>query len=200
MKKQNLAVRWAILITQGLSVLLYVGVVYFAIITLTLIFTGSAPFKTTYGFSVPTEKVEDGLIDWNGQQTKVKYSYDNQVIKIPSDKVGSSLAIGVNLFVSLVFFTLICVARQFLRFLRTVETDEVFKLTNVKRLRNIAFILMIYSIILPFYKMIIGYILTPPRVYFSFEFNYLFFGIFLLVITEVLKAGLNIKSENELTI
>ena|GEM_PF-5963823 len=200
MKKINLAVRATILASQGFSILLYMAGMYLAIVILSIFFTGDAPYKTTYGFYTSMDKVEEGVIDWDGQQIKVEYEYKNQLIKIPADKVGAPLALSNYLLGLLGFSIFIYITRLFLKFLRSVESDEVFTFLNIKRLQKIAYTLIIYSVFLPLYRMIMTYIIMPPRFHFSWEFNYLFFGIFLLVITEVLKAGLNIKSENELTI
>jgi len=142
---------------------------------------------------------------------KVKFRSDNAQIQLPSKEIDqkiSGLYFAAEIILSLlIFFIVIYIPVLFFKLMRSLIKEVVFDKGNIKYLRKIGFSLLLFYVSSLAFNMI-SYI--ENKILFDFS-NYkiqntetdliwLLLGIVMLLFSEILSQGSEIKEDQDLTI
>lgn len=132
--------------------------------------------------------------------------FEEATIDIALSDVSLAIFIAHIFSILLVLLIAIYCTRLFLRSIDSIAGGNIFNKDNINRFQRIGIVLIVTSFFSPFYTVITLGVLNPSfeGVKFQFEFmpdwSLLLSGLFLVTMSEVFKAGLRYKNENELTI
>jgi hypothetical protein len=96
--------------------------------------------------------------------------------------------------------------RLFLKSIYSIGAGQVFHIDNINRFTRIGLVMTVASFLPPLYLIVVHTGLSPDFEGVKFGYSYgpklelLLSGLFLMVIAETFKRGLEIQEENELTV
>jgi len=106
----------------------------------------------------------------------------------------------------LLFATIVTITYQLKNILKSFQKDQPFDRLNIKRVRNIALILIGYSLSQWLFVVIVNMILTASFNFWHLDLTYnfniscLIMGVVLLAVEGAFKAGLSLEEDKQLTI
>jgi len=107
---------------------------------------------------------------------------------------------------SLLFAVVILVTYQLKVIFSSFRQDIPFSEVNISRIRNIAFVLMAYSVVQWLFVIVVNQILITNlrwehmQLTYSFNISCLFTGVILIVVAEIFRQGTLLDNEQKLTI
>ena len=107
---------------------------------------------------------------------------------------------------TIVFAAAIMITFQLKVIFSSFRQNLPFHGPNISRIRNIAFVLIAYSVVQWFFVIVVNQILLsnlrwePVQLTYNFNLSALLTGLTLIVIAEIFKLGASLENENKLTI
>ena len=150
--------------------------------------------------------VDKGNLELLGRSIDV--SFVEPYGKVHFTELPASVGRAYGLFILLVIGTFFYIFNAFRRFIVNVYKGMIFDIGNFRLLRNMAYGLLVFWIIIVFYSVLQNFMIAQHLTFDSLEYagsmefhtEVVFVALILLVLSHIFMQGIKLKEDNELTI